>query len=34
MLGLGQDPKHRLLKPATFCVSFYGWNKVDVFMAA
>jgi len=25
---------HRLLKPACFCVSFYGWNKVDLFMAA
>ena len=25
---------HRLLKPASFCVSFYGWNKVDRFMAA
>jgi site-specific DNA-methyltransferase (adenine-specific) len=24
----------RLLKPASFCVSFYGWNKVDLFMAA
>lgn len=25
---------HRLLKPDSFCVSFYGWNKVDVFFAA
>lgn len=25
---------HRLLKPGSFCVSFYGWNKVDVFMDA
>jgi site-specific DNA-methyltransferase (adenine-specific) len=25
---------HRVLKPAAFCVSFYGWNKVDLFMAA
>lgn len=24
----------RLLKPDTFCVSFYGWNKIDLFMAA
>lgn len=25
---------YRLLKPGTFCLSFYGWNKVDVFMDA
>lgn len=25
---------HRLLKPNTFCVSFYGWNKADLFIAA
>ena len=25
---------YRLLRPAAFCVSFYGWNKVDCFMAA
>lgn len=25
---------HRLLKPGTFCVSFYGWNRVDRFMDA
>ncbi len=25
---------HRLLKPAAFCVSFYGWNKVHLFMDA
>jgi site-specific DNA-methyltransferase (adenine-specific) len=25
---------HRVLKPSTFCVSFYGWNRVDLFMAA
>ena len=25
---------HRLLKPHAFCVSFYGWHKVDEFMAA
>ena len=24
----------RVLKPDTLCVSFYGWNKVDLFMAA
>lgn len=24
----------RLLKPDTFCISFYGWNKVDLFMSA
>jgi len=25
---------HRVLKPGSFCVSFYGWNKVDLFMQA
>ena len=25
---------HRMLKPNSFCVSFYGWHKVDEFMAA
>ncbi len=25
---------HRILKPASFCVSFYAWNRVDLFMAA
>lgn len=25
---------HRLLKDGGFCVSFYGWNKVDLFMDA
>src|ERR1039458_9743275 len=24
---------HRVLKPDTLCVSFYGWNKIDLFMA-
>lgn len=24
----------RLLKPDSFCVSFYGWNQVDQFVAA
>ncbi|MFT4077475.1 MAG: DNA methyltransferase [Asticcacaulis sp.] len=25
---------HRVLKPGGFCVSFYGWNRVDLFMEA
>lgn len=25
---------HRVLKEGGFCVSFYGWNKVDLFMDA
>jgi adenine-specific DNA-methyltransferase len=25
---------HRVLKDGSFCVSFYGWNKIDLFMAA
>ena len=25
---------YRLLKPNTFCISFYGWNKVDAFFTA
>jgi DNA modification methylase len=25
---------YRLLKPNTFCISFYGWNKVDAFFSA
>jgi|TARA_A100001391_G_scaffold65878_6_gene41533 site-specific DNA-methyltransferase (adenine-specific) len=25
---------HRVLKDGGFCISFYGWNKVDVFMDA
>lgn len=25
---------HRVLKNGTFCLSFYGWNKVDLFMQA
>src|ERR1700689_3760214 len=24
----------RVLKPNSLCVSFYGWNRVDVFFAA
>lgn len=25
---------YRALKPGTFCISFYGWNKADSFMQA
>lgn len=25
---------HRILKNDSLCISFYGWNKTDVFMAA
>lgn len=25
---------HRVLKPHSFCVSFYGWHKVDLFINA
>ena len=25
---------HRVLKPGGLCVSFYGWNKVDLFVDA
>jgi site-specific DNA-methyltransferase (adenine-specific) len=25
---------YRMLKPDAFCVSFYGWNKADLFIAA
>lgn len=25
---------HRVLKPAAFCVSFYGWNRIHLFMDA
>jgi len=25
---------HRVLRPAAFCVSFYGWNHADLFMGA
>jgi DNA modification methylase len=25
---------HRVMKPDTLCVSFYGWNRVDAFFAA
>lgn len=25
---------HRVLKPNTFCVSFYGWSRVDAFFRA
>jgi DNA modification methylase len=25
---------YRVLKPGAFCISFYGWNKVDLFFGA
>jgi site-specific DNA-methyltransferase (adenine-specific) len=25
---------HRVLKPHSFCVSFYGWSMIDLFMSA
>src|SRR5215212_4625740 len=25
---------HRLLKASAFCISFYGWNKADLFIEA
>jgi adenine-specific DNA-methyltransferase len=25
---------YRVLKPDAFCVSFYGWNKANLFIAA
>jgi site-specific DNA-methyltransferase (adenine-specific) len=25
---------YRVLKPASFCVSFYAWNRVQLFMSA
>jgi site-specific DNA-methyltransferase (adenine-specific) len=25
---------HRVLRPDSLCVSFYGWNKTDIFMTA
>jgi len=28
------DDVYRVMKPDTFCVSFYGWNRVDAFLAA
>ena len=33
ILGAFNDV-YRVLKPDTFCVSFYGWNQADVFLAA
>src|SRR5688572_21883584 len=33
ILGAFNDV-YRVLKPDTFCVSFYGWNRADVFLAA
>ena len=28
------EQMHRVLKPNALAVSFYGWNRVDTFMAA
>jgi len=28
------DDLYRVLKPHTFCISFYGWNRVDAFFRA
>ena len=28
------DDLYRVLKPDTFCISFYGWNRVDAFFRA
>ncbi|QPH56081.1 DNA methylase [Pontivivens ytuae] len=28
------DQLYRALKPGGFCISFYGWNRIDRFMAA
>ncbi len=28
------DDLYRVLKPDTFCISFYGWNRVDAFFNA
>jgi adenine-specific DNA-methyltransferase len=28
------DDIHRALKPDSFCVSFYGWNRIDAFFSA
>lgn len=33
VLGAFSD-LHRALKPDSFCVSFYGWNRVDAFFRA
>nr|WP_246279230.1 DNA methyltransferase [Paraburkholderia ultramafica] len=33
VLGAFKDV-YRVLKPDTFCVSFYGWSKVDAFFEA
>ena len=33
VLGAFSD-LYRVLKPDTFCISFYGWNKVDAFFNA
>jgi site-specific DNA-methyltransferase (adenine-specific) len=28
------EQMHRLMKPNSICISFYGWNKADIFLAA
>ncbi len=33
-LGPAFAEAYRLLKPDSFCVSFYGWNRADLFLAA
>lgn len=33
VLGAFSD-LYRMLKPDSFCISFYGWNKVDAFFQA
>jgi adenine-specific DNA-methyltransferase len=33
VLGAFSD-LYRVLKPDTFCVSFYGWNRIDAFFRA
>jgi adenine-specific DNA-methyltransferase len=33
-LGPAFEQLFRVLKPDTFCISFYGWNSADLFIAA
>ncbi|MEJ1960041.1 MAG: DNA methyltransferase [Gammaproteobacteria bacterium] len=33
ILGAFSD-LYRILKPDTFCISFYGWNRIDAFFRA
>jgi DNA modification methylase len=33
VLGAFSD-LHRVLKPDSFCISFYGWNRIDAFFHA